>query len=109
MDESGIVGEENWTGVFEGARLNRAPKQASCKLSGEAVILNLESGIYYGLNDVGARIWDLLSEPRDVVALRDALIEEYEVDAGTLQRDLIAILTSLVDSGLIQVSGDKQR
>ena len=45
--------------------------QVSCDLKGEAVILNFKNGVYYGLNTVGARIWQALQEPKRVAELRD--------------------------------------
>ena len=54
--------------------------QVSCDLSGESAILNLKAGVYYGLNEVGTRIWKLIQEPRRVGDLRDTILEEYEVD-----------------------------
>ena len=47
--------------------------QISCKLAEESVILQLEEGMYYGLNSVGARIWELVQEPRTVREIRDLL------------------------------------
>ena len=77
--------------------------QVSADLAGEAVILNLKSGVYYGLNEVGARIWQLLQEPRIVAAIRDTLLEEYEVDRDSCDRDLLAVLQELATAELIEV------
>ena len=44
--------------------IRAAGEQASCDLTGEAVILNLRSGQYFSLNDVGTRIWNLIQEPK---------------------------------------------
>ena len=57
--------------------------QVSADLQGEAAILKLSSGIYYGLNPVGARIWELIQEPRSVREVRDTLTAEYEVDVNS--------------------------
>jgi hypothetical protein len=43
-------------------------RRVSCNLAGEAVILNTKSGIYFGLKPVGARIWELVQEPRTIDA-----------------------------------------
>ena len=56
-----------------------AKDQVWCELAGEAVILNLKSGVYYGLSPVGARVWSLIQEPKIVSAVLDMLLEEYEV------------------------------
>jgi hypothetical protein len=80
-----------------------AAGQVSCDLAGEAVILDIQPGIYYGLNAVGARIWKLIQEPRAVCQVRDALLEEYEVEPDRCERDLLALLRELATKGLIKV------
>jgi len=80
-----------------------AKDQVSCDLAGEAAILNLESGAYYGLDAVGARVWHLLQEPRTVQDIRETLLMEYEVEADRCERDLLALLQDLAAAGLIEV------
>ena len=89
--------------VSEHSTVVAVKDQVSADLAGEAVILNLKSGVYYGLNEVGARIWQLLQEPRTVAAIRDTLLEEYEVDRDSCDRDLVAVLQELATAELIEV------
>ena len=77
--------------------------QVSCDLAGEAAILSLKNSVYYGLDPVGARIWNLIREPTPVGAVRDAIVQEYDVEAKRCQRDLIALLQKLAAEGLIDV------
>jgi len=63
-----------------------AGDQISSDLAGEAVILNLKEGVYYGLDDVGARIWNLIQEPQSVEQVCDRIFEEYDVSAGQCER-----------------------
>jgi hypothetical protein len=81
--------------------------QVSCDLQGEAAILNLENGVYYGLNPVGARIWELVQEPRSVVEIRDTILEEYEVEEEQCQNDLLQLLREMETHGLIEVRDAK--
>jgi len=83
--------------------------QISCDLEGEAAILNLKSGTYYGLDEVGATIWNLVAQPTAVSAIRDALLERYDVDAERCERDLLTLLGELHEHGLIQVSDGGDR
>jgi hypothetical protein len=76
-------------------------EQVSCDLSGEAVILNLATGMYYGLNPVGTRVWELLQQPRTVAELREALLSEFDVDSGRCERDLVELLDDLASRQLI--------
>jgi hypothetical protein len=79
--------------------------QVSCDLQGEAAILNLGSGIYFGLNPVGARVWSLIQEPRSVEELREALVKEFEVEPAQCEADILALLQGLLAAGLIDVRG----
>jgi hypothetical protein len=79
------------------------PDQVSCDLDGEKAILNLKSGIYFGLNPVGATIWDLIAHPVSVGAVHQALLARYEVDADCCERDLLALLDEMNAKGLIRI------
>ena len=72
------------------------------EVSGETVLLDLASESYFGLDSVGTRIWALLKEDKSVGQVLDALLEEYEVDRGTLEADLEELLDKLLAAGLIQ-------
>ncbi|HWG58332.1 MAG TPA: PqqD family peptide modification chaperone [Candidatus Acidoferrales bacterium] len=77
--------------------------QVSCSLGDEAAILNMKNSVYYGVNPVGARVWTLLREPRRVQELRDALLDEYEVEASRCERDLFDLLENMRREGLIEL------
>ena len=81
--------------------------QVSADLSGEAAILNLKSGIYFGLNTVGASIWKLIQEPRIVNEINDALVQEYDIDPDQCEKDLLALLEELFSKDLIEVTNEK--
>lgn len=78
--------------------------QVSCDLAGEAAILNIKSGVYYGLDPVGARIWKLVQEPRAVAEIQNTITHEYEVETDRCARDLVDLLEKLLSEGLIEVS-----
>jgi hypothetical protein len=79
--------------------------QVSCTLEDEAVVLHLGKGVYYGLNPVGATVWNALQQPRTVGELVDVVTREFEVDAGRCEADLLELLGKLEDAGLIEVQG----
>lgn len=81
--------------------------QVSCDLAGEAAILNLADGVYYGLDQVGAFVWNMLGTPRTVEELRAGVMAEYEVEREECERDLIALLGDLHSKGLITVSDER--
>lgn len=80
-----------------------SPEQVSCALGDESVILNLKNSVYYGMNPVGASLWRLVQQQRSVAELRDAVMEEYEVEAERCERDVLAVLENMRSEGLIQV------
>lgn len=83
--------------------------QVSCPLGEEAAILNLKNNVYYGLDSVGARVWNLLQQPRSVTDMRNALLDEYEVDAERCERDLLGLLEKMLNEGLIEVRNTNTR
>jgi len=81
-----------------------SPEQVSCPLGEESAILNLKNTVYYGLNPVGARVWNLLQQARSVGELRDALLDEYDVEEVRCERDLLELLERMRVEGLILVT-----
>jgi hypothetical protein len=74
-------------------------------LGDELVVLDTQSGVYYGLNAVGAFIWMLIQNPTPVIALRDAIMREFDVERAVCERDLLAILADMQANNLISVEG----
>jgi hypothetical protein len=75
--------------------------QVASELGDEVVILDLASGVYHGLGNVGSRVWALIQQLATVAAVRDQLLAEYEVPAARCEEDLLALLRDLDDKGLI--------
>ena len=74
------------------------------ELVGEAVLLDLKSQRYFGLDEVGTRIWQLLDERRQTEAVLEAMLAEFDVEEGALRRDLAVFLHQLTDAGLIELT-----
>lgn len=75
----------------------------SCDLVEEAALLNLKDGVYYGLNPVGARIWNLLQKPIPVSDILDTIVEEYDVEKDVAQTDIMELLEQLLEKELVKV------
>jgi len=73
------------------------------ELDEEAVLLNLKTGIYFGLNPVGTRIWQLISEQRSLARVLDEMQREYSIDRQILEKDLLDLATELCANGLGEV------
>jgi len=81
----------------------------SCDVGGDVVMLDLESGQYFGLDGVGARVWSLIRTPRRVNEILGVLLQEYDVDAGRCEKDLMGFLHKLVEKGLVEVKNEGSR
>jgi hypothetical protein len=103
----GVHGNIGLMPILETSVVVAVPNQVSSSLGDEAVILELTQGIYYGLNEVGARIWMLLKQPRRAGEIRDVILDEYEVKSEAGTRDVLALLTELAERGLIEVRNGK--
>ena len=79
--------------------------QISCELQGEAAILQLKAGMYYGVDVVGAHVWKFIQRGgKTVEEIRDALMEEYEVERERCEKDLLTFLERLREADLIRLS-----
>lgn len=78
--------------------------QVSCQLEGEAVILHLDHGIYFGLNPVGTTIWEFIQQPRTIDDVRRQVLQEYDVTPEQCETELSGFVESLAAAGLITVT-----
>ena len=83
------------------ATVTAAPDLLTGTFGDEVVVLSLESGTYYGLQGVAARIWSHLQQPISVLALRDAIVDEFDVDAQQCEDDLHSFLDEMIAKGLV--------
>lgn len=69
----------------------------------EAIVLNLPQGMYYGLNQVGLRTWQLIQQPQRIADLYSTLLSEYDTEPDQCQQDLLEFLDSLHSQKLIEI------
>lgn len=84
------------------SRVVAIPDQVSCDVAGDVAILSLRNGVYYGLNPVGARIWNLIQQPVAVQDVLATILAEYEVEPDVCKTDLLRVLSELASHGLIE-------
>ncbi len=92
--------------ILESSIVIASPDQISSDLGDEAVILNLKSGVYHGLNEVGARVWNFIQQAKTVKEILEMLLQEYDVDVEQCNKDLIALLSDLLAAELISISNE---
>ncbi len=76
-------------------------------LAGEAVILNLATGTYFGLDSVGTRFWHLMAEHGSTEKVIKAFLAEYEVEEGRLRQDLDNLIRQLIDKKLVRTDAEE--
>jgi hypothetical protein len=75
------------------------------RLQEESVILNLDSERYFGLDDVGTHMLSVLSTSESIEAAYESLLDEYDVDGQVLRQDLLTLVESLLQKGIVEVGG----
>lgn len=83
-----------------------SPDQVSTNLSGESVVLHMSRAVYFGLDVVGTRVWELIQEPRTLAEVAARLEAEFDVTPERAMADLQAFATDLVKNGLADVVTD---
>lgn len=73
------------------------------ELEGEAVLLNIQTGIYFGLDPLGTKIWQLFQKKYSIEEVSKSIRNDYEVDAQSCREDILNFTASLQKNGLIDV------
>jgi hypothetical protein len=90
--------------MSESKRMVRVSASAlSRELQGETVLLQLDSGEYFGLDEIATRIWQLIVEKGDLREVEAAMLDEFDVDRAVLSQDLARVVDELVAKQLIEV------
>ena len=83
--------------------VKQSTKQVSCNLNGEIAILNLTSALYFGLDEIGACIWEAMAEPRKVSELCERVLERFNVEEEQCQADVVEFVGKLDEAGLLEI------
>jgi len=73
------------------------------EVGGETVILDLKSEGYFGLDEIGTRMWQLIQEQKNLQSVTETMLNEYDVDPDQLKTDIKNLLNELVKSGLVDI------
>jgi hypothetical protein len=91
------------TPLSESSMVSATSQQVSCALADETVILQLKTGTYFGLNQVGTATWEFIQEPHTVKEIYQEILTRYEVDSQRWERDLYALLEEMRAADLIEI------
>ena len=90
--------------------VSASPHQLFATLVNESVILELQAGTYFSVNDVGTAVWNYLQQPRHVTDVIAHIVNQYEVSAPQAEVEVLSFLQNLVDKGLAIVEhGDSRQ
>ena len=88
---------------LETQKITISKEALSQEVNGETVILDLNSESYFGLDEVGTRIWQLLNEHGDVEKTFHTMLNEFDVEAEQLELDLDQLINNLKEAGLVTI------
>ena len=88
-------------------KLSVTPDTLINVIEGESVLLNLKSESYFGLDQIGTRMWTLLTTSDSIQSAYEALLDEYDVGAERLREDMQDLIEKLIANGLVEVTGEK--
>jgi Coenzyme PQQ synthesis protein D (PqqD) len=89
--------------ISEQSVVTALPDNLSSALGSEAVILNMSSGRYFGLNTTGAFIWEVVQQPVALSEIERRMCEEFEVSPEQCRQDLRQVLQEMLEHGMIEV------
>ena len=88
------------------ARLSAPPDVLVSELAGESVILNLKSECYFGLDEMGTRMWNALTTSDCIESAYEGLLAEYDVGEEELRNDLAELIEKLVNQELLEIASE---
>jgi hypothetical protein len=92
--------------IPDSATIVAHPDLLANEFDGEVVLLNLRDGVYYGLEDVGLRIWQLLQQPIRVTSICQVLTSEFDVSPEDCLQDVRTLVDELASRGLVEIVED---
>lgn len=84
-------------------RLRRVADVLATEVEGEMVMMDVEKGVYFGLDPIGTDIWKRLETSMTVAALAVVLVQVYDADIACIERDVLALLARMLEQGLVEV------
>lgn len=94
------------TEIDPNTKVTATSETVSTEVEGERVLLNLETGMYHGMNAVGAKIYSAIDEPTSVKEISREISNQYNVEREQVATDIQNFLNSLLEAGLAEVYSD---
>ena len=91
-------------GVAETTIISRSPSVLTAEVDGEIVMMSIERGRYFGLDDIGSDIWKRLDGPCSLGQLIDRLAADYDADRATIAADVRVLLGRMVEQDVVRLA-----
>jgi hypothetical protein len=90
--------------LTDATMISRSPSVLTAEVDGEVVMMSIEQGRYFGLDDIGSDIWKRLEPPCSFADLIDRLAADYEADRATIVADVRAMLASMAKQDVVRLA-----
>ena len=90
--------------IVSATRISRSPAVLTAEVDGEIVMMSIEQGRYFGLDDIGSDIWKRLEQPCSFATLVDRLAADYAADRATIAADVEALLGRMAAQDVVRLA-----
>ena len=90
--------------IADGTMISRSPSVLAADVQGEIVMMSIEKGQYFGLDDIGSDIWKRIEQPCSFAALIDGLAAAYDADRGTIANDVRLLLDKMAAQDVVRLA-----
>src|SRR2546426_413693 len=90
--------------IADATVISRSPSVLTAEVDGEIVMMSIEQGRYFGLDDIGSDIWNRIEPPCSFAALIDRLVADYDADRATIATDVHALLGRMAAQDVVRLT-----
>ena len=90
--------------IADATVISRSPSVLTAEVDGEVVMMSIEQGRYFGLDDIGSDVWHRIEPPCSFAALIDRLAADYDADRATIAADVQALLARMAEQDVVRLA-----
>src|SRR6266853_1901702 len=88
--------------IADATVISRSPSVLTAEVDGEVVMMSIEQGRYFGLDDIGSDVWHRIEPPCSFAALIDRLAADYDADRATIAADVQVLLARMAEQDVVR-------
>jgi hypothetical protein len=104
MEADGGINPAAAAAVRDATAISRSPSVLTAEVDGEVVMMSIEQGRYFGLDDIGSDIWKRLDTPCSFAELIDRLASDYDADQATIAADVCDLLSRMAEQDVVRLA-----